>query len=284
MNTQGDPMKDIKVGCFGDVVGSAGRAIFQKHIAKLKNDYQLDGIIVNGENSCSTGRGISTKNVHFFQHHGVDMITSGNHIFQNKDIYAYLDTKKDLIRPANFPSTAPGTGAVTFTTQSGVVVGVINVQGRVFMRELLSCPFKTVESLIPYLQQKTNCIFVDIHAETTAEKMAIAHFLTGKVTCVFGTHTHVQTADERILPGGTAFITDLGMAGSLNGMLGMKKEPVIQNFISQMPTKFEVDIGLPLVLCGIVVTLDSVTGRAKSIERIRLIDSDITVVAEENKR
>ncbi|RTL07257.1 TIGR00282 family metallophosphoesterase [Candidatus Dependentiae bacterium] len=274
----------MKIGCFGDVVGSAGRAIFQKHIAKLKAEYQLDGIIVNGENSCATGRGISTKNVHFFQHHDVDMITSGNHIFQNKDIYTYLDTKKDLIRPANFPSTAPGTGALTFTTQSGITIGVINIQGRVFMRELLSCPFKSAESLIPYLQQKTNCIFVDIHAETTAEKMGVAHFLDGKVSCVFGTHTHVQTADERILPGGTAFITDLGMAGSLNGMLGMKKEQVIQNFISQMPTKFEVDTHLPLVLCGIVVTVDAVTGRAKAIERIRIVDNDITVMVEENKR
>jgi metallophosphoesterase (TIGR00282 family) len=276
-------MHYIKIGCFGDVVGSAGRAIFQKHISQIKKQYTLDGIIVNGENSCSTGRGISTKNIHFFQHHGVDMITSGNHIFQNKDIYAYLDIKKDLLRPANFPSSTPGTGVLTFTTHSGVIVGVINVQGRVFMRELLSCPFKTVESLIPFLQQKTHCIFVDVHAETTAEKMAIAHFLCGKVSAVFGTHTHVQTADERILPGGTAFITDLGMAGSLNGMLGMKKEPVMQNFISQMPTKFEVDHSLPLVLSGIVVTVDAITGRAKTIERIRLIDDDITVVAEDNK-
>jgi 2',3'-cyclic-nucleotide 2'-phosphodiesterase len=280
----GENMQHIKIGCFGDVVGSAGRAIFQKHIAHIKNQYALDGIIVNGENSCATGRGISTKNVHFFQHHEVDMITSGNHIFQNKDIYTYLDTKRDLLRPANFPSTTPGTGVLTFTTSSGVTVGVINVQGRVFMRELLSCPFKTVESLIPFLQQKTHCIFVDVHAETTAEKMAIAHFLCGKVSAVFGTHTHVQTADERILPGGTAFITDLGMAGSLNGMLGMKKEPVMQNFISQMPTKFEVDTSLPLVLSGIVVTVDAITGRAKNIERIRLIDNDITVVPEDNKK
>lgn len=280
----GDSMKNIKVGCFGDVVGSSGRAIFQKYIAMLKKEHNLDGIIVNGENSCSTGRGISTKNVHFFQHHYVNIITSGNHIFQNKDIYAYLDTKKDLIRPANFPSTAPGTGAATFTSESGFTVGVINIQGRVFMRELLACPFKTVESLIPFLQQKTKCIFVDIHAETTAEKMAIGHFLDGKVSAVFGTHTHVQTADERILPGGTAFITDLGMAGSLNGMLGMKKEPVIQNFISQMPTKFEVDTSLPLVLSGIVVTLDPISGRAKDIERIRIIDQNITVTPEDPQK
>jgi metallophosphoesterase (TIGR00282 family) len=265
------------------VVGSAGRAIFQKYIPKLKAQHQLDGILVNGENSAATGRGISNKNVHFFKHLGVDVITSGNHIYQSKDVYAYLETKKDLLRPANFPSTAPGTGVTTFTTQSGVVVGVINIQGRVFMKELLDCPFRAVDSLILLLKQKTNCIFVDIHAETTSEKMAIAHFVSGRVSAVFGTHTHVQTADDRILPGGTAFITDLGMAGSLNGMLGMKKEQVLHQFLTQMPAKYEVDHGLPLVLCGIVVTVEVQTGKATVIERIRVVEDDIHVEVEDPK-
>lgn len=273
-------MNSINIGCFGDVVGVTGRMMFQKHSTLLQKKYQLDGIIVNGENCSSTGRGITTKNVQFLQKNGVNMITSGNHIFQNKDIYAYLDQKKDLLRPANFPSAAPGTGAAFFNTAHGVTVGVINVQGRVFMRELLSCPFKAVESLIPFVKQKTDIIFIDIHAETTAEKMGLAHYVTGKVSAVFGTHTHVQTADHRILPGGTAFITDLGMIGSLNGMLGMKKDSVVNQFVTQMPSKFEVDTTVPAVLSGVVVTVDIKTGKATGIESVRVIENDLVVDAE----
>ncbi|QQR54215.1 TIGR00282 family metallophosphoesterase [bacterium] len=273
-------MDSINIGCFGDIVGITGRTMFQKHSALLQKKYQLDGIIVNGENCSSTGRGITTKNVQFLQKNGASIITSGNHIFQNKDIYAYLDQKKDLLRPANFPSAAPGTGAAFFNTAHGVTVGVINVQGRVFMRELLSCPFKAVESLIPFVKQKTDIIFIDIHAETTAEKMGLAHYVTGKVSAVFGTHTHVQTADHRILPGGTAFITDLGMIGSLNGMLGMKKDSVVNQFVTQMPSKFEVDTTVPAVLSGVVVTVDIKTGKAIGIESVRVIENDLVVDAE----
>ena len=271
----------IHIACFGDIVGAAGRAIFQKHIESLKNTYRLDGIIVNGENSAANGRGISSKDVTFFKNNCVDVITSGNHIFQNKDVYHYLDQKKDLIRPANFPSAAPGTGVAFFTIKDNTAIAVINVQGRVFMRELLSCPFKTVESLIPFVKQKTNIVFLDIHAETTAEKMAMGHIFDGQMTAVFGTHTHVQTADHRILPFGTAFITDLGMAGSLNGMIGMKKDTVIRQFLTQMPSKFEVDTSPPFVLSGIVVAVNTENGKALSIEPIRVIDEDIFIHKDE---
>jgi 2',3'-cyclic-nucleotide 2'-phosphodiesterase len=276
-------MAQTKILMIGDVVGSTGRAMFQKYIPKLKTQYHIDGVIVNGENSAPTGRGITSRIVNFFKHNGANMITSGNHIFAQKEIYAYLENKTDLLRPANFPSDTPGTGTGFFTTAAGVTVGVINIQGRVFMRELLSCPFKTIESLLLFMKTKTPVIIVDIHAETTAEKMGIAHFIDGSVSAVIGTHTHVQTADERILPGGTAFITDVGMVGSLNGMLGMKKEQIIHNFMTQLPVKFVVDVGMPLVLCGVVITIESSTGKAVSIERVKIIDSDVHVVVEDEK-
>jgi metallophosphoesterase (TIGR00282 family) len=199
-----------------------------------------------------------------------------------KEIYPYLDQKQDLLRPANFPSGVPGTGVTTFQCNN-VTVGVINVQGRVFMKELVSCPFRAVESILTYLHSKTNIIIVDFHAETSSEKMGLAHFLDGKVSAVFGTHTHVQTADERILPGGTAFMTDAGMVGSLNGMLGMKKEAIVNNFLTQMPTKFTVDTSMPLVLCGVFVDIDTITGKAVHIERIKIIDQEVSIIIEDDK-
>jgi metallophosphoesterase (TIGR00282 family) len=271
-------MAEIKILFIGDVVGNTGRSIFQKHIKKIQETHKIDGTIVNGENSSSTGRGITTRVVQFFKQHGVNLITTGNHIWQQKEVYAYLDTKTDLLRPLNFPHDTPGTGVGLFSTKNNIQVGVINVQGRVFMRELVSCPFRAVESALTFLKSKTPIIIVDIHAETTAEKMAIAHYFDGAVSAVLGTHTHVQTADERILPKKTAFITDAGMAGSLNGMLGMKKEPIIQNFLTQMPTKFSVDDSAPFVLSGVVVTIDAVSGHASAIERIRIIDDGVVLI------
>lgn len=270
-------MKNIQILFVGDVVGAPGRAMFQKHIAELKSKHALDGIIVNGENSGAQGRGITPRIVQFFKDQGANIITSGNHIWFAKDIYPFLDKKQDLTRPANFPNEAPGTGVLTFTTISGVTVGVINVQGRIFMRELVSCPFKTVESILTYLKSKTSCIIVDMHAEASSEKIGLAHFLDGKVSAVLGTHTHVQTADERILPKGTAFMTDAGMVGALNGMLGMKKEPIIHNFLTQMPVKFAVDDVPPFVLCGAVITIHPETGLAVAIERVRLVDHDLAI-------
>lgn len=260
----------------GDVVGATGRAMFQKHCAQLKKEHAVDAIIVNGENSAGPGRGITTRIVNFFKHNGADIITSGNHIWHMKEIYPFLEKKQDLLRPANFPNGTPGTGVLTFEC-GGSTIGVINVQGRVFMRELVSCPFRAVESILTYLSTKTNIIIVDFHAEASSEKMGLAHFLDGKVSAVFGTHTHVQTADERILPGGTAFITDAGMVGSLNGMLGMKKEPIIHNFLTQMPVKFSVDDSMPLVLCGVIVDIDTSTGKAIRIQRIQIRDEKVTV-------
>lgn len=269
-------MKNIRVLLLGDIVGVPGRFIFQKHVKNLQEKYKYDVLIVNGENSASDGRGITPKIMNFFKHHGVTVVTSGNHIWQKKDIAHYLANNRDLLRPANFPASCPGVGVATFSVGS-YTIGVINVQGRVFMRELLSCPFRAVESAISFLQSKTNSIIIDMHAETSSEKMGLAYFVDGQVSAVVGTHTHVQTADERILPKGTAFITDLGMSGALNSMIGMKKEPIIQHMLTQMPVKFEVETTGPLLLTGALITIDAQTGKATHIERVRVIDENSTV-------
>lgn len=267
---------NLRIALLGDIVGLPGRMMFQKYSRVLQHDYNLDGIIVNGENSGTHGRGISAKIVHFFKHNGAQVITTGNHIWAQKEIYSYLAQNSDLLRPDNFPSECPGSGVTTFETQ-GFVVGVINLQGRVFMRELVNCPFKAADSILTYLRSKTNIILVDFHAETTAEKLGLAYYLEGKVSAFVGTHTHIQTADERILPQGTAYITDLGMAGALNSMIGMKKEGIIRNMITQMPEKFVVDAQGPFVLSGVVVDIDPLTGRALAIERIRIIDNELQI-------
>lgn len=260
----------------GDICGPAGRAIFQKQSAELRQKYKADALIVNGENSASTGRGITSRIVHFFKHNGVNVITSGNHIWAQKEIYSYLQEHTDLLRPANFPSGCPGAGVTTFEIGS-ITVGVINLQARTFMREMLACPFRAADSLLTYLQSKTKVILVDFHGETTSEKMGLAYYLDGRVSAVVGTHTHVLTNDERILPGGTAYITDLGMSGALNSMIGMKKDAIIHHYMTQMPVKFEVDISSPFTLTGVCIEIDTNSGKAVRIEPIRIVDHDIHI-------
>lgn len=269
-------MNRLRVLFIGDVVGSPGRIMFQKHIDRIRQEYNIDALIVNGENSDARGRGITSRIVGFFKHNGVNVVTSGNHIWANKEIYGYLENNTDLLRPANYPAETPGVGVTTFDCK-GHTIGVINLMGRVFMRDHVTCPFRAAESILTYLKTKTNIIFVDFHAETTSEKNGIGYFLDGKVSGVVGTHTHVQTADERILPKGTAYITDLGMTGSLNSMLGMKKEPIIQHFIKQMPVKFSVEESSPMIMTGAWIEVDIATGKAVSIERIRIVDEEIQV-------
>lgn len=269
-------MNKLRVLLLGDVVGDTGRAIFLKHCARLKNELHIDAVIVNGENSGPQGRGITPAIVKFFRDNGADIVTSGNHIWHKRDIYPYLATHNDLLRPANFPTDTPGVGVTTFICK-GYEIGVINLQGRIFMREFVSCPFRAAESLLTYLHHKTKIIFVDMHAEATSEKMGLAYFLDGKVSGVVGTHTHVQTADERILPGGTAYISDLGMAGSLNSMIGMKKEGILRHLITQMPETFQVDTSMPLVMTGVVIDVDTSTGHATHIERIKVVDDSVKI-------
>lgn len=275
-----DNMETLRVLMIGDVVGAAGRAIFQKHIDKVKRAHNINAVIVNGEN-CAHGRGITTKNVRFFEHNGVDVITSGNHIWRHKEIYQYLDENSNLLRPANFPAATPGVGVTTFMV-NGHRIGVVNLQGRVFMKELIDCPFYKADAIVNQLREKTNIILVDFHAEATSEKMAMSFFLDGRVSAVVGTHTHVQTADERILPGGTAHITDLGMSGSFNSMLGMKKEPIIHNFLTALPVKFSPDTATPIVMSGAWIEIDTKTGKALKIERVMIKDNDLVVGGEDD--
>ncbi len=265
---------NLKILCIGDLMGTPGRAMFKKHLSALKQKYAIDGVIVNGENTASDGRGITPAIVDFLKHYGANVVTSGNHIFAKRDIYSYLSSHKDLLRPANFPASTPGVGVTTFTV-AGVTVGVINVQGRVFMRELLSCPFKAAESAIMFLKPQTNCIIVDMHAEVTSEKMGLGYFLDGQVSCVYGTHTHVQTADERIFPLGTAYISDIGMGGAINSMIGMKRHAILHNLLTQMPVKFEVELEGPYHMHGIILTIDKKSGKALAIERFKVIDDHL---------
>ena len=270
-------MKTIRILFVGDIVGNPGCAVFQKHIATIREKHNVDALIVNGENSAD-GRGITPKLMEFFTQCGVNMVTSGNHIWYRKDIYPYIAHHTNLLRPLNFPSVCPGSGIGTFIV-NGVSIGVINVQGRVFMKELVQCPLKAVDSAITFLKSRTSVIFVDMHAEATSEKMALAFYCDGQVSAVVGTHTHVQTADERILPQGTAYISDVGMAGALNSVIGTKKQNIIQSMLTQMPVRFEVESQGPYLLCGVFVDVDPETGRAVDIKRLRIIDeaSNLTI-------
>ncbi len=264
-------MKSIKLLFIGDVVGQTGRDIIGRHLRKVQEEHGIDGTILNGENSSNQGRGITPQIAQFYFDQGVNVITTGNHVWFRRDIYSYLDECSELLRPANFPSGAPGVGLTTVNIK-GHVVGIINLQGRIFMKDLVECPLRTADSLISYLRDKTNIICIDFHAEATSEKEALVFYLAGKVSAVVGTHTHVQTADERVIPPGTAYISDLGMVGSLNSMLGMQKEPIIQHFLTQVPVKFTVDDQPPYVFSGAIVEIDVETGKALDISRLRIID------------
>lgn len=256
----------------GDLMGEPGLTLFTKHARSLIEQHKIDVVVVNGENSAPNGRGITTRVVSLLKEHGAHVITTGNHIWHHKDIFAYFDEgHEDVLRPANFPTQCPGKG-LTFITVQGVTVAVVNMQGRVFMRENLDCPFRSLDSLLHFIKSKTNIVLVDFHAETTAEKLGFGLYFDGKISAVVGTHTHVPTADARILPKGTAYITDLGFAGSYHSMIGMKLESVIPTFIDQMPSKFIVETKPPFIMSGVFIDIDTKTGLAQKIEQIKIID------------
>ena len=268
-------MELLRILFLGDIVGITGRIMFQKHIDRLRQEHHIDALVVNGENSAH-GHGITSRIVRFFKHNGVDVITSGNHVWRNKEIYPYLAQHSDLLRPANYPSDVPGTGVTTFKCNNHLIA-IINLQGRVFMRDHLACPFRTAETLLAFLRDKTKLIFIDFHAEATSEKRALGFFLDGEISGIVGTHTHIQTADEQILPQGTAYITDLGMAGSLNSLLGMQKDPIIRKFLTQIPTKFSVETSSPVIMNGAWIEVNTKTGSATKIQRVTIIDDELIV-------
>lgn len=267
---------NCKILMLGDAVGAPGRAMYQKYIPKLKEKYNINAVIANGENSANDGKGITIKVMNAFKNIGINVVTTGNHVWRKKEIYSYLDSNNDLIRPANFPSCCPGKGVTTFEVD-GFTIGVINLQARTFMQQQVEDPFRTADSILTYLKPRTNIIVIDFHGEATAEKAAFAYYMDGKVSAVVGTHTHVLTADERILPKGTAFITDLGMSGAIDSLIGMKAGNIINSIITQMPTRHEIETIGPMQLCGAIIEINSKTGKAEKIEGIRIVDEDLSL-------
>lgn len=257
----------MRILFIGDVVGSLGREALATYVPKLKKKYRPQVTIANGENAAS-GRGITGKIYKKFLQDGVDVVTMGNHTWDNKDIFEFIDDAKKMVRPANFPEDVPGQGMV-FVKVNQLELAVINLQARTFMVPLED-PFKKATELVAIARKRTPLIFVDFHGETTSEKQAMSWFLDGQVSAVVGTHTHVQTNDARILPKGTAFLSDVGMTGPYDGILGMKREPIIEKFMTALPKRFEVVETGRTILSACILEIDDQTGQAKMIEPIQI--------------
>ena len=249
----------------GDIVGEPGRNAVIARLPQLKERHAIDFIVVNGENAAG-GRGITGKITIDLLRAGVAVVTTGDHVWDQKDILSFIDTEPRLLRPINYPAGAPGNGSIVLETAKGKV-GVINVQGRTFMQPILDNPFHAVEAAVAKIREETPNIIVDFHGETTSEKIAMGRFLEGKVSAVLGTHTHVQTADEQILPGGTAFLCDAGMCGPVNSILGRAVEPIMNRFVSNLPAAFPVAAG-EVRLHGALIEIDEKNGRALKISRV----------------
>lgn len=251
---------------FGDVVGRPGRKAVCHAIPVLKKLHDPDFIVANGENSAG-GSGISPNTLQKLASYGVQVLTSGDHIYRNKEYVGVIQDAR-VLRPANYPKSADGKGYGVYETRTGVRVGVINLMGRIFM-EPLRCPFEQADRLLNELSQHVKVILVDMHAEATSEKIAMGWHLDGRVSAMVGTHTHIQTADERVLPKGSAYITDLGMCGPYDSVIGRVKEAVLKKLRTAMPARFDVAEG-DVKACGVVLRIDTETGRARSIERFQV--------------
>jgi metallophosphoesterase (TIGR00282 family) len=251
----------------GDIVGKPGRRAIHEVLEKVISEHEIDFTIANGENAAG-GMGITPPIALEILEEGVDVLTSGNHIWAKKEVIPFLDEESRILRPANYPAQVPGRGEGVFHLRNGEQVAVLNLEGRVFMKHL-DCPFRAAEKEIEMLKKQSNIIVVDFHAEATSEKVAMGWFLNGKVSAVLGTHTHVQTSDERILDEGTAYITDVGMTGPLDSVIGIRKEVALERLLTQIPWKFDVATG-KIELQGVVVEVDQKTGKSKSIQRIRV--------------
>jgi metallophosphoesterase (TIGR00282 family) len=256
----------MRILFIGDLVGSPGRDLVTKNLAEITRQHSVDLVIANGENSAA-GFGITPKICEELFHAGVEVITGGNHSWDRKEILEYIVNEPRLIRPANFPNS-PGQGLYVGTSRSGVRYAVLNLEGRVFMTAL-DCPFRTADQELARIPPDVKVIFVDMHAEATSEKQAMGWYLDGRVSVVVGTHTHVATADERVLPNGTAYITDVGMTGPHESVIGMDRNSMVKRFLDAMPVKFEVAIGDPR-LNSVLVDVDEASGRARSIARVRV--------------
>lgn len=261
----------MKILFIGDIVGRPGRAIVRELLPKLKEEYSPDVVIANGENAAA-GVGITKKVYDELMNMGIDVITMGNHIWDRREFLPDISSCPNLIRPANYPEAVPGKGYDVFSAK-GVKYGVTNLLGRVFM-PCIDCPFHAANLLVAKMKSETPIILVDFHGEATSEKNALAWYLDGKVTAVIGTHTHIQTADERILPKGTAFITDAGMVGAYDSIIGVQKEQIIKRFVLSMPEHFEPEDKGPGLFNGLVLDVDE-SGKTREIKRIYKIVKDM---------
>jgi metallophosphoesterase (TIGR00282 family) len=249
-------------------MGSPGRETLKRCVPLTREQYNVHACIANGENAAG-GFGLTQQTAEEMFATGVDFITSGNHIFDKREFRTYLNETDRVIRPANYPRAAPGRGSGTITTADGLTIGVVNVMGRVFMPSV-DDPFRLARELVDELRYQTRVIVVDVHAEATSEKMALGRFLDGSVSVVYGTHTHVQTADEEILAGGTAYLTDVGMTGPQDGIIGMETGPVLERFTTALSERFTVAKNGRKQFCAALVSIDRESGRALEIKRINL--------------
>ncbi|MBU1998214.1 MAG: TIGR00282 family metallophosphoesterase [Candidatus Omnitrophota bacterium] len=256
----------MKILFIGDIVGRPGRDAVNKLLPLIRKEEGIGFVIANAENAVG-GSGINQKVAQELFNSGVDVLTSGDHIWKKKEIFDIIGSEKRLLRPLNYPANAPGSGWGVFRVNEFIKVGVINLLGRVFM-EALECPFRTVSQAIEKISSETKIIIVDIHAEATSEKIALGWYLDGKASAVLGTHTHVQTADEKILPRGTAYITDVGMTGPYDSVIGRGKESVLSRFIDCIPCRFEVAQD-DIQLHGVIVDVAEDSGRARKISRVQ---------------
>jgi metallophosphoesterase (TIGR00282 family) len=264
----------LRILFVGDIFGSPGRSVVRDHLADIVQQKQIDVVIANGENAAG-GFGITPTLAEEFFAEGVDVITTGNHVWDRKELPAYLSNVAGnslrLLRPANYPAVNPGSGVYCGVSRNGQLYAVINLQGRVFMAAI-DCPFRKADELVAALPSDCRVVLVDMHAEATSEKQALGWYLDGRVTAVLGTHTHVPTADERILPGGTAFQTDVGMTGPYGGIIGCRREDVLSRFLKGVPNKLQ-PASDDVRLCATIIEANE-KGRATSIERLQLRKND----------
>jgi metallophosphoesterase (TIGR00282 family) len=250
----------------GDIVGKPGRDVLTSSLKRLKEQYEAEFVIANVENAAD-GAGLIPGVGDEILAAGVDVMTSGNHIFDKKDVIKYIETQPRLLRPANYAPDAPGRGMWLGSSDSGTPIAVINIQGRIFMPPT-DCPFRTADRMLEEIAGRASVVIVDHHAEATSEKQAIGRYLDGRVSAVVGTHTHVQTADEQILPGGTAYITDLGMTGPYDSIIGVESQLVITRFVRGLPIRYQTATN-DARLCGVVVEIDERSGKSLGIKRLK---------------
>ncbi|MEG1431678.1 MULTISPECIES: TIGR00282 family metallophosphoesterase [Eubacterium] len=259
----------MKILMIGDVFSRPGRSVLKEHLREIITAHQVDFTVINGENA-SGGNGMTEKNAAELLALPVDAITMGNHVWNQKETVHYIDAYPQIVRPANYPEPCPGQGFAIFH-HGAVRIGILNLSGQIFMPEMGCCPFATFDKIYEANREAVDILLVDFHAEATSEKIAFGYYLDGKASVVVGTHTHVQTADARVLPGGTAYITDLGMTGALNGVIGVEKDIIIGNMRTKRPERFVAEKDHPWQINGILADVDEGTGRARSVERIYVV-------------